>query len=583
MRGILLLAAWGVALFAEGAYGLKCNPAQIKPEEAYSASFVPLNGLVIRMRQPDGQVRLFVRDADEPNLLHGEHPWLAELDGTRALVMTDPDFKDGQTGFMYLNGFLRGVLADGHEYRVPPVPASKSEDGIARLWPEADKRLVAQTAPDIWKDGSRLRLWFDNPNKAGLLFAELALVALAFVFLRPIGWRIFGGILSLSSFVGLALTASRGAFLAFVCGLLVLALTRARSLFTWRRIAILVSVGVVIVGCLVAFKQGDRFGRNLFREGARETSRLVVWKSVPRMMVDAPGGWGFGNSARAYINWYQEKSDCLLKNLISGHLTFLVEAGWILRFVYLFGWAFLLVLSFVQSFKGRSPIPSAVLFAFAVAACFNPVLTTLELLLIPLTAVGCVLYRLCADRARFWRMCVACAAGMAGLVLVGTVVAAAFMQEGVRIRKSGDAVCLNGAHPDVWLVDDDYVLHGGYWWLFGRELRTYFSDNPSARAVGHVLSVDDLPHEMDTLVLVGEACRAYLDCAQRPKGTHTIFLSPPFGWTEIPVDILSASDVRLVAGTLATRLQILPEELPEWVRLVPGAELYIPGWTSYLK
>lgn len=583
MRGILLLAVFGGALFAEGAYGLKCSPARIKPEEASSASFVPLNGSVFRMRQPDGQTRLFVRDADEPNLLHGEQPWLAEIDGGRTLVMTDPDFKGGQTGFLFMNGFLRNILADGHEFKIPPASAAKSADGIARLWPSLEGRYVAAEAPDIWKDGSRLRLWFDNPNKAGLLFTELALAALALVFFRSVGLRFFGGLLSLAAFAGLALTASRGAFLAFVTGLLVIALTRVKALFTWRRVSVLAGVGLVIVGCLFAFRQGDRFGRNLFREGARETSRLAVWQSVPRMMVDAPGGWGFGNSARAYIDWYQEKSDCLLKNMISGHLTFLVEAGWPLRFVYLFAWAFLLFLSLAQSFRGKNPIPSALLFALAVAACFNPVLAVPELLFVPLVAAGCVLARLRNDNAKSWRTSVALAAGSVGLVIVGVIVAAQFMQNSVSMHKSGGTVCLNGARPDVWLVDDDYVLHGGYWWMFGRELRKYFVSHPSARAVGRAKTLDDLPHEMDTLVLAGEVCRDYLDGKRHPKAAHTVFISPPFGWNEIPEEILSSSDVRFVAGALAARLQPLPEERPEWVCFVPGAELYIPNWISYLK
>jgi len=582
-KAILLLVALGLSAFAEGAYGLKCDPSQIKPEEASCASFVPLNGSVFRMRQPDGQTRLFVRDAATPEFLRGEPPWVAEQDGSRTLVMTDPEFKGGQTGFMFLNGFLRGVLADGREYRIPPAPAAKSPDGIAQLWPAAESRLVAAATPDIWKDGSRLRLWFDNPNKAGLLFAELALAALALVFLRPVALRLLGALLSLAAFAGLALTSSRGAFLSFVCGLLVLALTRAKALLTWRRIAVLAAAGCVVVGCLLVSGQGDRFGRNLFREGARETSRLTVWAAVPRMMVDAPGGWGFGNSARAYIDWYQEKSDCLLKNLISGHLTFLVEAGWTLRCAYLFGWAFLLFLSLARALKGGSPVPAAVLAAFAVAACFNPVLTVPELLAIPLAAVGIVLARPRADGARLWRTGAALAAGATALVLVGVFVAAAFLQDGVRVRRSGDAVCLNGARPDVWLVDDDYVLHGGYWWLFGRELRAWFSANPRARAVGRAASLADLPREMDVLVLAGEACRGYIGLANRPKAAHTVFLSPSFGWDEVPSDVLAASDVRLVAGTLAARLQPAPAERPEWVRLVPGAELYIPEWTAYLK
>lgn len=580
---VLLLVALVLGTFAEGAYGLKCAPDGIKPEEASCASFAPLNRNVFRMRQPDGQTRLFVRDAEEPNLLRGEAPWVAELDGARTLVMTEPDFKGPQTGYLFLNGFLRAVLADGREHRIPPAPAAKRPDGLARLWPARENRLVAAAAPDIWKDASRLRLWFDNPNKAGLLFAELALAALALLFLRPIWMRVLGGVLFAAAFAGLALTSSRGAFLALLCGLLALAATRAKSLFAWRRLVVLAGAGLVVVGCLFACGQGERFGRNLFREGARETSRLTVWAAVPRMMADAPGGWGFGNSARAYIDWYQERGDCLLKDLISGHLTFLVEAGWPLRVVYLFGWSFLLLLSLTQAWRGRNPVPLAILAAFAVAACFNPVLAIPELLAIPLAAAGVVLARLRGDAARLWRANAVLAACAAILVAAGACVAASMSQGDVRIHRAGGTVCLNGTRPEVWLLDDDYVLHGGYWWMFGRELRAWCAANPGTRAVARATSLDDLPRETDTIVLAGEVGRAYLDCTRRPKAAHVVFLSPPFGWDAIPSELLAASDVRFVSGALAARLQALPEERPGWVRLVPGAELYIPNWTDYLK
>ena len=584
-KALFLLVALGAGFFAEGAYGIKSDPARIKAEEASLASFVPLNGSVFRMRQPDGETRLFVRDDENPDVLRGETPWIAEIDGSRTLVMTEPDFNGGQTGFLFMNGFLRGMLADGEEYKFAPASVPKSRGGIARLWPAKEGRLVADSAPDIWNDKSRLRLWFDNPNKAGLLFAELALAALALVFLRPVGVRVLGGLLSLSAFACLALTSSRGAFLAFLFGLFCLALTRVRALFTWRRIAVIAVAGLVVVGCLLASGQGDRFGRNLFREGAQETSRLTVWAAVPRMMVDAPGGWGFGNSARAYIDWYQEKNDCLLKNLISGHLTFLAETGWTVRFLYLFGWSFLLLLSLGQAFGGKSPIPLAILSAFAVAACFNPVIGTVELLAIPLAATGCVLVRLRDARLKAWCLPACLAFGASAAVLVGVVVAAAFQPRTLRVCKSGEAVCPNGNSPSVWLADDDYVLHGGYWWLFGHELRGYFAANPEARAVGRVTSITALPREMDTLVLAGETGRAYLDLdsAMRPKAAHTVFLSPPFGWQDVSEDVLAASDVRMVAGVLAARFGFEAGDRPDWVRLVSGAELYIPHWTSYLK
>ena len=582
-KGIVLLAGLCLGAVLYGAYGLKFDPVQ-NLKEAAQASFVPLNSSVYRLRQPDGVERLFVRDAEEPNLLEGESPWLAELDGAKALVMTDPDFKGGQTGFLFVNGYLRQLLVDGKEFKIPPTPVAKSADGLARLWPAPGKRLVADAAPDIWKDGERLRLWFDNPNKAGVLFAELALAALALLFLRPPGLKILGGVLFLPAFAGLAATSSRGAFLSLLCGLGVMALTRFKALFgSWRRLAVLVCVAMIAVGSLFALGQFDRLGKKLFDEGQRETSRLTVWREVPRMMVDAPGGWGHGKSARAYIDWYQKNSDCLLKDMISGHLTFLVESGWAMRFAYLFLWAAVLLLSVWLAFTGASPVPAAVVTAFGVSACFNPVIGVAELWVVPLVAAASLLVVRRAELARLWKLPVALAGAGAVCVLAGIAVAGSLMQGDFRVKKCGGAVWLKGEKPAVWLVDDDYVVHGGYWWMAGRNLRAYLGAKAEARPVGRAETVQDLPPEIDTLVLAGEAGRAFLDLPKRPKVAHLVFLSPPFGWPSVPEDLLKACDVKLVAGSLAVRFQELPAERPEWVRIVPGAELYVPDWMAYLK
>ena len=71
-KALFLLVALGAGFFAEGAYGIKSDPARIKAEEASLASFVPLNGSVFRMRQPDGETRLCVRDDENPDVLRGE-------------------------------------------------------------------------------------------------------------------------------------------------------------------------------------------------------------------------------------------------------------------------------------------------------------------------------------------------------------------------------------------------------------------------------------------------------------------------------------------------------------------------------
>lgn len=54
-------------------------------------SFLPVNAQMFRFRRSGGTGQFFVRDRDEPNLLHGERPWTTELDGRHALVMANAD------------------------------------------------------------------------------------------------------------------------------------------------------------------------------------------------------------------------------------------------------------------------------------------------------------------------------------------------------------------------------------------------------------------------------------------------------------------------------------------------------------
>lgn len=545
-------------------------------------SFAPVNAQVSRMVQPDGTQRVFVRDDEEPNQFHGEAPWLAEQDGRRTLVMTDPDAGGAQKGYMFLDGFLRKTLVGEKERDVQlPRHGAQGRD-VKSLWPPEDKRLKSAEVPDVWSDGSRLRLWFDNPNKAGLLFAEVTLAALALFFLSRWWWWVLGGLLSIASFGCLVATSSRGGFLAFLAGLSIFFLSRVRAFFNWKRLVPIVAALALAAGWIVWSGQSERLAKNLFREGQTETSRLLVWREVPRMMVDAPGGWGFGNSARAYIDWYQKKNNCLLQNMISGHLTFLVEAGWPLRTGYVMFWILALILSFRQALAGKSPAPCAVLTAFAVAACFNPVVAIAELWVLPAACVAVVLRR-AFQACRNWRAYLVPAllagAGMVAFVAAVFVLKARF-EDGSRpvIGKSGDAVVLNGKDPKIWIVDDDYVLHGGYWWMEGQEIRKYYQAHPDAPALAWVRSVSSLPAHVEKVVLVGTAAGDYLALPSRPRAEEIVFLSPDCTWRAVPEEILSKTKVKLVVGNLAARLSSDYIDPPKWVETVRGAELYVPEW-----
>ena len=547
------------------------------------SSFVPVNGQMYRLRQPDGTVRMFLRDDDEPNLLHGEGGWTAEIDGRKTLVMNDADQDKDRRGFLFLNGYLRKQLVGDREIDVRVPPPGSDAKALAELWPAMEARLVAAEPPDIWSGGPRIRLWFDNPNKAGLLFAEIALAALALLFCKPIWLRIVGAAVSLVSFIGLVQTSSRGALLAFLCGVAAIGVVRFKSMFTVKRMLVVAAVIVVAVGCLFASGQFERLGKNLFNEGQRETSRLTVWKEVPRMMVDAPDGWGFGQSARAYIDWYQPQSVCLLKNLISDHLTFLVEAGWPLRFAYVFLWLAIGGVLAWLSVQGASPVPMAIVVAFAVAGCFNPVVFVPELWLIPVTAIlGLAILRFHDCFARRMLVPVALAALFTVLAAVGVCIWGSAVSPKVSVHKTGGAVCLNGENPSIWVVDDDYVLHGGYWWLTGRELRDSLESLKTPSPLGYVRSVADLPKDADVIVFLGEAGRDFLELQSRPGAKKVVFLSPPFSWQTVPESLLSTSEVSFVLGGLAARRIAGEASPPSWVTIVPGSELYVPNWLKFV-
>ena len=549
----------------------------------FGASFVPVNDKVFSFQQDDGSVRMFVRDEEEPNRLFGDGDWVAELDGRRSLIMNETSSPSARRGFMFVDGHLRKQLIGSKESDVAIVPPGNDPSAIPSLWPKSGERLIAAQAPDIWKDGERLRLWFDNPNKAGLLFSEIALAALALLFLRSLWLRILGGILSLLAFVGLVQTSSRGALLSLLCGVAIMALTRFKSLFSWKRMILIVAVSALAVGSLFIAGQFDRMGKNLLNEGQRETSRLTVWKTVPSMIVDAPNGWGYGNSARAYIDWYQPKSECLLKDLISGHLTFLVESGWCVRFAYVFFWLSALFMAISSALHGKSPVPAAILVAFAIAGCFNPVIAVPELWAIPFGSIVFVVMGLMHGvNVRRVLVPIILAAVSATVMLAAPFVLKTRFPAELPVAKEGKAVLLNGKNPDVWMVDDDYVLHGGYWWMEGRSIRDYYVAHPDSPALGYVRNVADLPKEADKIVLVGESGKEFLSMKTRPVAKKIVFLSPPFSWTEVPADLQESCDVSFIMGEHVARLVGANQKPPSWVRVFLGAKLYIPTWIEFV-
>src|SRR5690606_38880648 len=114
------------------------------------------------------------------------------------------------------------------------------------------------------------------------------------------------------------------------------------------------------------------------------TNRLEIWKQAPRMMVDAPGGWGIGNSGNAYGQWYQPLDQHeLYRTLVNTHLTWLVEVVWPLRFLYVFGLFTAVVFCWKWHGRKRFSIPLGIWIAFGVAATFSLVAESPWLWILP--------------------------------------------------------------------------------------------------------------------------------------------------------------------------------------------------------
>ena len=545
---------------------------------ADSAVFLPLNPLFYAFRSQEVGEVVFATDEADEHALIGPSPWQGEREGRMVTLLRGSDDPATQAGYRFGDGYLRQVLKDGKVRNLPVPPYAGTVADLAALWPAKEKRNRLGPQPDIWSNSGRLRLWYDNPNKAGCLFVGFALLSLAFVVSRRLCTVIPCAACFLAAVFGLVLSGSRGAFLALIAGLGAILATKARKHFTCARMAVVILALVSLAGVVLSSGFGDRFSRNLFKEGDDQTSRLRIWKEVPAMVADAPFGWGVGRSARPYIDWYQESADCIVRDLMSGHFCLVVEAGWIPGLAYLALWIFLLLEGVRHAVRGRSALPLAILVAYAVANVFNPLLYVWETALIPLGAAALVLANTVRNGFRSWRWTAAFALGMAAAILGCAVVYGKASRDTVSIAKRGNAVLVNGSAPVAWVVDDDYTLHGGYWWTWGNSVRKYFNTHADLPCVAFVRSLEDLPKKPGRLVVVGECASQWLASPVCCEAAETILISPPFSWKAVPEEVLSKTKLRLMIGEVAARHCADYEDAPKWVRKFRGCGLYLPVW-----
>lgn len=562
------------------------------------AYFAPENVFFTKLVRGDGRIVEFVRDTTDPARAISLDGWVAEARNDGSVdVRSAADPAQSKHRYLFRNGRPLSYSRKGQVQtygaaaarRLPPAIVPPLEQSLCKI---AESDHVKNEMAAKWKGTGRLQWPYQNPNFSGALFAELALLAFGVLFLLR-GRFVHAVLLSVAVVFLLCMlwTGSRGAMLGFALGGFVFAVAFRRRLAASKRLMVGIIVGIVLVAGALAVFKSDIFLRGFSGESRWSNSlRMDMWKATPTMIADAPEGWFFCRPGAAYFDWYQPiESMSLTGSLMNDHLGVLVASGTLARFGYLFAWALVLFWGVRRAFWDRRPMALAIVSAFAGMAWFNPIFVEKTLWILPVLAVCELALTLPWRKVRLhvFSVLVAVAASVA---LLGGIVAIAridpFGQKSI-VRVEGNRVLVNGAEPDVWVVNDERDALGGL--MSCKGIRAFYRRHPKASAIGYVSAISDIPIHVGRLVLAGRSGMEWLVAlGENPElRTHlpreVVFISPPFTPSQVPEGVRKTCRVRMLVGEFAAAYQ--PEfgkGVPDWVTVVPGMELYIASWMSMI-
>ena len=421
----------------------------------------------------------------------------------------------------------------------------------------------------IW----RMDWGLGNPNKTGALIAIL-MVAVWFMAL----WRRGGFWVALALFTGLGIclihTMSRGAVIALFAGLIPLVMVAPRPWPRGRIVGVVVAVWV-IVGASLYLNAGERLGQGIVLEDRSITNRFQIWKVAPRMMVDAPGGWGLGSSGAAYMQWYQPLSGHEnYRTLVNSHLTWMVELGWPLRVAYLFGWGAVFLLCWPRGTGRWLAVPLGIWMTFFVAAAFSSVAESPWLWIVPIMVLIAVLgYRI---RGKIWPP------GKLWLIPIG----ASFLIYGIlavlgtshpsMVHKQGGVIVCGAGKPQVWILPDPKVM-GTQW---GRALRKLVKKSPAC--VGVVLDAERMPMLKGAHVLITGSPLPVGKLSEVMAAADTVTLvNPRFYPQEVGFDP-ARMKAELIVGEFSDSPAVAVWKEKLAAKILPGVGDYLPDWQAVL-
>lgn len=418
----------------------------------------------------------------------------------------------------------------------------------------------------------------DNPNKAAAVLASLLLSLLALSVRARREWiRWCAGLFLALVGYGLVRTFSRGGLVSFLLGALVLLTGLLRSLVGGRRWLPLLLAACTLVGATVWTGFAGRVANSSPAADASVGNRIAIWRNVPCMMVDAPGGWGRGAAGDAFMGWYQPLGRTeRYRTLVNSHFTWLVELGWCGRFMLVWAWLLAFGTGIVRWRARGDPLPFAVWIAFASAAFFSSVAEEWIVWVVPMVALVPAVWTFCAAKgARRSVFVVTLVAS--GVLLSACVVLGVYCRPAdvLRIGRSPDGTRLTvGAGcPDAWVVCDEAVMGGA---AFGRVLRGFVqTPEGTGRSYGLVRDLSSVPADVRRLSLCGRAADAGPDALARFTALEDVRVISP----NRPENWLAARGKRpyicVFCGEFAPSC---PAEDVEGLTVVFGAADYLPNW-----
>ena len=418
----------------------------------------------------------------------------------------------------------------------------------------------------------------DSPNKAATILAFLLLLLLAAILRTRRRWLAWS-CTALAAPIGYAFahTFSRGGFVALLAGVTAIVASHLHRQGGKRLLPLLLAAGMVAASAVwIGF--AARLAESAPSADMSAGNRLVVWRAVPDMMADAPGGWGLGNSGTAFMSWYQPLSrNERYRSLVNSHFTGLVEFGWVGRFALVWAWMFAFGMGIVRWKTRGDPLPLAVWVSFATAAFFSSVAEAWLVCAIPVAMLVPAVRAFCAAAAAARCLTVVATLLASGLLLSAVVVLGAVCRPSdvLPIHRSVDGARMTvGEGPLAgWIVCDEAAMGGA---AYGRILRAYArTAEGNARTYCIARDLAAVPADARRIALCGRSADEGPGALARFTALADVRVLSP----SRPADWLAARRekpfVRVFCGEFAPSC---PAEDAEGLTVVSGAADYLPNW-----